>query len=289
MDENTNQRVKEVLRAGDLVLVLRVGPQESTLGSGGMCVAEVLLRKGYTDHGVVQEKGKMLYSQWFAETDRDRKDILPAAEVTRRAMKEFYSNCACVGSNRLYGTIETTYQGLTFVLVAYENESRPGRFEDRFMLFTPFGHCTLNTFIRTRKSAEVLEREAAEKAANEARAAEAEVEQEEAVEALQKRIEAGEETPETKGRCPECGHVTDTEDFEQKVYECSRCGGIYRESDIEGHRCPDCNVFMAKLGDYSCADCEAALEDGPEEIEVYEADGDLFTVEDGKVVPVGEG
>lgn len=56
-------------------------------------------------------------------------------------------------------------------------------------------------------------------------------------------------------RCPECD-VAFTEPGE-RVYECSRCGG----TQVEERRCEQCHIFMAKVADESCPECEAPAGD----------------------------
>lgn len=70
--------------------------------------------------------------------------------------------------------------------------------------------------------------------------------------------------------CPTCDHAADAEEFEQPVYECSRCGG----SQVgEGeNRCVSCNVFMSKVGDLACPSCEEPVEE-PETVTGVEIDG----------------
>jgi hypothetical protein len=63
--------------------------------------------------------------------------------------------------------------------------------------------------------------------------------------------------------CPECGDGTDSaDDYEQPVYECSRCNG-FQVGEGE-NRCEECNIFMAKVSDIACPSCLEALEEVPE-------------------------
>ena len=73
-------------------------------------------------------------------------------------------------------------------------------------------------------------------------------------------------------RCDNCGHLF-TEPGEAQ-YECSRCGG----TQVEDKRCASCNIFMAKVADETCPECE----DGQDihKVELFEApEGELWTDE----------
>lgn len=52
----------------------------------------------------------------------------------------------------------------------------------------------------------------------------------------------------------------------EALFECSRCG----QTLVDERRCPDCNIFMAKVADESCPDCEAPLEGDLEQVRVFE-------------------
>lgn len=73
--------------------------------------------------------------------------------------------------------------------------------------------------------------------------------------------------------CPNCSHEAgSTEEYEEPVYECSRCGA-HQIGEGRG-RCDECNIFMAKVGDDGCSQCETSLDgEAPEEIEGYQIDG----------------
>ena len=73
-------------------------------------------------------------------------------------------------------------------------------------------------------------------------------------------------------RCDSCGHLF-TETGEAQ-YECSRCGS----NQVGDKRCASCNIFMSKVADETCPECE----DGQDihKVELFEApDGELFTDE----------
>jgi hypothetical protein len=64
--------------------------------------------------------------------------------------------------------------------------------------------------------------------------------------------------------CNGCGALTDADAGQEAgpLYECGSCGTRFtREgsADGEGHRCPDCGKFGAKLEDHCCPECD---EDG---------------------------
>jgi hypothetical protein len=81
-----------------------------------------------------------------------------------------------------------------------------------------------------------------------------------AARAREKRLQS---TPvEDAAKCPECGHVDDAEAFEEVVYECSRCSSRKRGTD-DGNRCDTDNIFMAKVGDLSCPECEEPIDELP--------------------------
>jgi len=85
------------------------------------------------------------------------------------------------------------------------------------------------------------------------------------------KLDAGEGTPATREKCPSCGELAEAGDYDEPVYECSRCGQSVRGED--GRRCASCNIFTAKVADLSCPSCEEALEGEPETIEGQEIDG----------------
>lgn len=77
-------------------------------------------------------------------------------------------------------------------------------------------------------------------------------------------------------KCSECGEIT-LDWGDEPVYECSRCG----QTQVEENRCPDCNIFMAKVGTGHCPDCETGEE--PEQVSVVrdprlDGTGDLIEV-----------
>ena len=51
-------------------------------------------------------------------------------------------------------------------------------------------------------------------------------------------------------RCDSCDDLV--ESVEGPVYECSRCGGV----QMGDRRCESCHVFMAKVSDTACPNCE---------------------------------
>jgi hypothetical protein len=63
---------------------------------------------------------------------------------------------------------------------------------------------------------------------------------------------------EEAAKCPECGHVDESEEFEERGYECGSDGSTGRGE--EGRRCDQCNKFRARISDLSCPSCEAPLE-----------------------------
>ena len=73
--------------------------------------------------------------------------------------------------------------------------------------------------------------------------------------------------------CPNCSHEDeDPEEYTEPVYECSRCGG--QQVGEGANRCEECNVFMAKVGDDGCRQCETSLDgEKPETVEGYVVDG----------------
>lgn len=81
--------------------------------------------------------------------------------------------------------------------------------------------------------------------------------------------------------CPECEHADSPDAFEQEVRECSRCGGVYIGEDAR--RCPECNIFTARVGDLACPSCESpldgelALSQGVEVDGVFVPDSELET------------
>lgn len=65
--------------------------------------------------------------------------------------------------------------------------------------------------------------------------------------------------PEEAAKCPECGHVDHSDEFDVPVYECSRCGSTGRGE--EGRRCDQCHIFRFKVASKSCPVCEAPTDD----------------------------
>lgn len=73
-------------------------------------------------------------------------------------------------------------------------------------------------------------------------------------------------------KCGSCGEHFDEPG--EAVYNCSRCG----QDQVEDRRCQQCNIFMAKVADQSCPDCE----DGEDiaEVEAWQSeDGQFFESE----------
>lgn len=62
-------------------------------------------------------------------------------------------------------------------------------------------------------------------------------------------------TEATRIKCSACDEIVEPEG---PVYECSRCGGF----QVDERRCDQCNIFMAKLAEERCPDCEATTDDG---------------------------
>lgn len=58
----------------------------------------------------------------------------------------------------------------------------------------------------------------------------------------------------TAYHCPSCENIYGSHDL-AALYECSRCGTVTTES-----RCPDCNIFAARIGD-GCEACETECEE----------------------------
>lgn len=58
--------------------------------------------------------------------------------------------------------------------------------------------------------------------------------------------------------CSDCGSRFEAWN-DERVYECSRCGG----TQVGENRCEQCNVFMAKVADASCPECEAPFDETP--------------------------
>lgn len=74
--------------------------------------------------------------------------------------------------------------------------------------------------------------------------------------------------------CANCDHASDPDEWEQPVYECSRCGG---QQVGEGeNRCATDNVFMAKVGDRACPSCEAPDEGDSQTVTGVEIDGEFI-------------
>lgn len=57
--------------------------------------------------------------------------------------------------------------------------------------------------------------------------------------------------------CDECEAIS--EEYADKLYECSSCGTIFlkEDSDYDSHRC-SCGIFAAKLADKGCVECREA-------------------------------
>lgn len=85
-------------------------------------------------------------------------------------------------------------------------------------------------------------------------------------------------TPETerveKAVCQTCDHVDDPEEFEQPVYECSRCGGT--QTGEGENRCETDHIFMAKVADLGCPSCGEAVEGELELVSGVEVDGEFI-------------
>ncbi len=103
-----------------------------------------------------------------------------------------------------------------------------------------------------RESSEHKEREKQERAERRAKAKQATVKVERAI-------------------CPECDHADERSAFDIEVRECSRCGQTYVGEDAR--RCPECNIFTARVGDLACPACEQPLEAEPELVTGVEVDG----------------
>lgn len=59
-------------------------------------------------------------------------------------------------------------------------------------------------------------------------------------------------------KCGSCDHLFDADDAGGPVYECGRCGTSFaREDSADGDssRCPNCNIFSAKVADLACPEC----------------------------------
>jgi len=60
--------------------------------------------------------------------------------------------------------------------------------------------------------------------------------------------------------CQSCEHQFNDGDEGGPLYECSRCGQSYtREDSADGdsNRCPNCNIFGAKVADLTCPECQS--------------------------------
>ncbi|HWW00477.1 MAG TPA: hypothetical protein VNZ64_12330 [Candidatus Acidoferrum sp.] len=64
--------------------------------------------------------------------------------------------------------------------------------------------------------------------------------------------------PETTYKCEECGEDFDESRLAGPLYECGDCGVRFTQdtsADGNGHRCPECNKFGAKVADLGCPEC----------------------------------
>lgn len=74
-------------------------------------------------------------------------------------------------------------------------------------------------------------------------------------------------------KCQDCEEIS--EEPGGPLYECSGCGN--KAVGVENRRCENCNLFMAKLADQACSECEEG-----EVEEVYcvtDVDGEEHEVE----------
>lgn len=111
---------------------------------------------------------------------------------------------------------------------------------------------------------------------NERRTAKDEAERPAREAAARERAKALKAAPiEDATQCPECSHVGDAQDFEERVYECSRCGQTLVGED--GRRCDQCNIFTAKVGDAACPNCGEAVE--PVEVQAKRIGNELVAVD----------
>ena len=75
-------------------------------------------------------------------------------------------------------------------------------------------------------------------------------------------------------RCGDCESLFSSHEAGEPVYECSRCG----ETQVEDNRCQHCYVWMRKVWERSCGDCEGG---DLTECEAWEGeDGQLFESEE---------
>lgn len=103
-----------------------------------------------------------------------------------------------------------------------------------------------------------------------------ELEHRQAVEAAELAVRLAQITPETARVtvyvCPMCEHTDDLEEFHEATYECSTDGPVDGRGE-DARRCPTCNKFTAKAGEWSCPSCEAPLDEEPEPVVGVEIDG----------------
>ena len=60
--------------------------------------------------------------------------------------------------------------------------------------------------------------------------------------------------------CQACEHQFNDGDEGGPLYECSRCGTTYtrdESADGDSNRCPNCNIFGAKVADLTCPECQS--------------------------------
>jgi DNA-directed RNA polymerase subunit RPC12/RpoP len=90
-----------------------------------------------------------------------------------------------------------------------------------------------------------------------------------------RRAQVTRETPRIEmARCPECNEAAEPGEFEQRVYECGRCGKTLIGED--GRRCDESHIFTSKVGELACPSCEQPLDEEPERIFGVEIDGQFF-------------
>lgn len=171
--------------------------------------------------------------------------------------------------------------GLEVAVVIYDAAHQP--FDEptvlirrRYEVFTSdrgdFGHCDFELF-NYHPNPEAAA--AAEQAEREEREAQVAQERADWAAKVQAAIDGGAELI-ARPVCPECGHDAEEDEFEERLYTCSRCGQSGRGED--GRRCQHCNIFCAKEADMSCPSCEEAL-DELGSVEGYEIDGRFETRE----------
>lgn len=66
-----------------------------------------------------------------------------------------------------------------------------------------------------------------------------------------------------------CAGCEEEDPEEVKARECSRCGGRFTDSALEGppFRCPECNIFLGVSDDTVCESCEEPWD--PEDVTLY--------------------